>query len=128
MSKTSNRVAKCVAKTEDTASGHMPPLGGPLVITELKCTCSSCPTQWEGWTDDRRQIYVRYRHGYLSIRVGKPDDAEEFAAVRGKKIFGKQLGGEFDGILEPEELLAATDGVITLRLTKGKVICSTTSA
>ena len=28
------------------------------------------PSQWEGQLDDGRPVYVRYRHGWLSVQFG----------------------------------------------------------
>lgn len=77
-------------------------------VKEIMQTCRACPSQWEGYTEDNRQIYVRYRWGYLSVRVGPENDHEEFAAVRGNEIFGQQLGGEYAGILCYDELQDVT--------------------
>lgn len=39
-------------------------------IIELKRTCIACPSQWEGRTDDDRPVYIRYRHGHLTVELG----------------------------------------------------------
>lgn len=39
-------------------------------VTEIKMTCGGCPTSWEGVTDDGREVYARYRWGYLRVTVG----------------------------------------------------------
>jgi hypothetical protein len=45
-------------------------------VTEIKQTCTACPSQWEGKTDDGQFIYVRSRHDYLEISLGSTiDDA-----------------------------------------------------
>ena len=62
-------------------------------ITELEQTCFACPSQWEGKTETGKEVYIRYRWGYLSIRV----DEEEMHV-------GK-LGGGFDGHIEESEML-----------------------
>ena len=69
-----------------------------ITVKEIHKTSTACPSQWEGWTDDNRQIYVRYRWGYLSVSVGKVDDKTEMAAVDGEEIFSyinnrEPLGG-----------------------------------
>lgn len=67
-----------------------------MKVRELEQTCSACPSQWEFRTFENRPVYVRYRWGYLSIRIGSPDcDIED--AVGGKEIFGDQLGEDLDG-------------------------------
>ena len=39
-------------------------------IIDLVQTCLSAPSQWEGVLSDGRWLYVRYRHGDLSMGVG----------------------------------------------------------
>lgn len=79
-------------------------------IKNLTRTCESCPAQWEGETSDGRQIYIRYRWGWLSVRVSEPGDRDEFAAVRGDEMFGAQLGDELDGSLSESRLQEVTEG------------------
>lgn len=41
----------------------------PLQI--LKETCHGCPMVWDGYTQNGSlEVYIRYRHGYLSMTVG----------------------------------------------------------
>ena len=74
-------------------------------IKRIERTCLACPSQWEGKLTDGRMFYVRYRWGYLSIRVsnGKTDDSMN--AVRGEEIFGAQLGSDMDGCLSEQHLM-----------------------
>lgn len=85
-----------------------------IVVKEIEQTCEVCPSQWEGITDDDRCIYIRYRWGFLSVRIGSPGDKSEFAGVRGKGILRKQLGDSYEGILSYKELLKATSELIQL--------------
>lgn len=39
-------------------------------VVELKMTCLACPAQWEGRMSDGRWVYVRFRHGRLSLGYG----------------------------------------------------------
>ncbi len=57
------------------------------------------PAQWEGRTDNGRPVYIRYRWGYLSVRVGPPG-GDASSAVVGVEIYGEQIGDEFDGFIE----------------------------
>jgi len=41
-----------------------------MLITELKMTCTACPTQYEGRTVDGEYIYIRYRWGVLTLGIG----------------------------------------------------------
>lgn len=57
----------------------------PITVSEVHNFGGACPTQLEGKTDDGKEVYVRYRHGYLRVDI----DDECF--------FGKQLDfGEDD--------------------------------
>lgn len=33
-------------------------------------TCPGMPSQWDAWTADGTQLYLRYRHGRGSVEVG----------------------------------------------------------
>lgn len=72
-------------------------------------TCEACPAQWEGLTDDDREVYVRYRWGWLSVLVGNP--TIDFSKCE-QEVFAKKLGDEYDGCLDYDELRAATVGSI----------------
>ena len=60
---------------------------------------SACPAQWEGRTEGDRPVYVRYRWGYLSVRVGPPG-GNLSSAVGGITVYGEQIGDELDGSIE----------------------------
>lgn len=67
----------------------------------LDKTCDACPAQWEGETEDGRDIYIRYRWGYLSVTLNPwTEDSEE--------IFVRQIGGEYDGSMGTKEMLELT--------------------
>jgi hypothetical protein len=40
-----------------------------LELVELRQTCHSCPSQWEGKTKDGRTFYARYRHSCWRVDV-----------------------------------------------------------
>jgi hypothetical protein len=71
----------------------------PIEINDLVKTCSGCPSQWEFYTFDKRPVYVRYRWGYLSVRIGAPN-AEMSEAYTGVAIIGRQLGDNLDGSID----------------------------
>jgi len=60
---------------------------------------AASPTQWHGTVHGDRPAYVRYRWGFLGIRVGPPG-GDESSAVSGIVIFGEQIGDEWDGAIE----------------------------
>jgi len=81
-------------------------------VKEITNTCGACPAQWEGLTVNNEPIYVRYRWGYLSIRIG-PQNSDIMEAVGGKKIFGKQIDKNgWDGQLSYSQLKYYTKKVI----------------
>lgn len=63
------------------------------IIVELEQTCWACPSQWSGKTSEGAEIYGRYRWGYLSLDI---DD---------QQVYGRQLGGDFDGWMSTAEFL-----------------------
>lgn len=67
----------------------------PRVIL-LDQTCTACPSQWEGRTDDGRHVYIRYRGGWLSAGIAATIDE----AVRTDTFFGTNIGTEFDGWMD----------------------------
>lgn len=80
-------------------------------VVELVKTCEACPAQWEGKTDDGKFVYVRYRHGGLSIGFGRTISRAIFAShlAMNDKF---QLDGKYDGEMELSELKALTAGEI----------------
>jgi len=81
-------------------------------IKDLIQTCSACPSQWEARTEtDNRPVYIRFRWGYLSIRVGEPGKAIE-DAVQGREIYGAELGkDEWNGVIGWEEVAPIIDAL-----------------
>lgn len=73
------------------------PLKFPLQVkkSSVVCTCSACPSQWEAKTKDGEYVYIRYRHGYLSVEVAPSKSA--WYDNDWKLHFGSQLGDEYDG-------------------------------
>lgn len=65
----------------------------PLKITELKMTCSACPSQWEGRLSDGSLLYARFRHGYF------------YVTIDGDKIFGTDIEGGSDGVMGTDKML-----------------------
>lgn len=70
-----------------------------MKIKHLKCTCESCPTQWEGTTEDGEAIYIRYRWGQLTIDVSS------------ETIYSKQIGDGFDGLISLENVMKIIEGL-----------------
>ena len=79
----------------------------------MRMTCSACPSQWEGWTDepDERAVYVRYRHGHLSVGLGFDDGAavDNSAGWDGEPAFSRQLTDKDAGVISWVAVLAAVE-------------------
>ena len=73
----------------------------PIVLKELKMTCSACPSQWEGMTTNGLHFYARYRWGWLTWGLGDSADA----AITGSLTGGLQLGDPLDGTMPTSEML-----------------------
>jgi hypothetical protein len=50
-------------------------------------------------------VYVRFRHGYLSVRVSEVPTDDVYDAVKGKEIFGGEISDGLDGCMEEAEML-----------------------
>lgn len=69
-----------------------------IQLTHLTDAMGGFPTQWEGYTLSNEHVYIRYRHGWLSISVYEDD-------FSGKELaFQKLIGGQYDGVMDTTEL------------------------
>jgi hypothetical protein len=48
-------------------------------VHQIQLITSEAPAQFEGRTSHDRPVYVRYRHGCLSVEVGMPGEAEVYS-------------------------------------------------
>ncbi len=78
-----------------------------IPIKNLEKTCDSCPSQWEFTTFENRPVYVRYRWGFLSISIGKPNIHESsYSDETSALLYGGYLSDDmYDGHLEWETVL-----------------------
>lgn len=81
-------------------------------VRKIVKTCYACPSQWEGITDDNRQIYVRYRSGCLSIRVGAAGDMSEFGGVHGEEILFIDRRDKYHAVMGYSQLKRMAAGVV----------------
>jgi hypothetical protein len=86
-----------------------------IKIVKIRQTCVICPTQYEGKTDDDRPVYIRYRWGYLSVRVGDKG-TNVMNAVDGEEIYGRQIGHELDGFTTLRIIKDLTKDVIEWKM------------
>lgn len=82
-----------------------------LRVRRVSQTSPACPAQWEGRTDDDRPVYVRYRFGRLSVRVG-PIGGDMDSAVTGDEVLSIDHGNDLDGWMEYDELCQLTAGTV----------------
>lgn len=84
-----------------------------MKVIKLTKTCEACPSQWEGTLEDGRMIYIRYRWGYLSVRISE-DKTEDIgdAVALGDEIFGKQINERPLGFMDYEELVKLTSHIL----------------
>lgn len=77
-----------------------------MIVEEIIQTCSACPSQWEGNLKDGRMFYARYRWGRLTIELSKAPTTDVFKAMceDADLIYNKNLGDEYDGVLDTNEL------------------------
>jgi hypothetical protein len=98
-----------MTQREESDSGTVFPTLGPPV-TEIKMTCGACPAQWEARLADGQFVYVRFRHGRLSIGFSKSDIWD---AVDRDRVIWSEDGDR--GTMDFDEMLKLTG----LRLAEG---------
>lgn len=57
---------------------------GYFEIIECQTYGTECPSQWNAKLSDGRFLYIRFRDGCLSVRVGKTEDE----AIMGEELLG----------------------------------------
>jgi hypothetical protein len=77
-----------------------------MYIKTLQMTCEACPSQWEGETICGKQIYIRYRGGYLRVDIDGV----------GNTVWGVQCGGQFDGVMDTTEMLNKVRSVLRVQI------------
>jgi hypothetical protein len=79
-----------------------------MKVTYIHNLGTTCPTQWEGATDDDRDVYVRYRHGRLTVRLGAKNKHGAMSVFQDGAEIVKNIivGGPHDGFMSYRELKA----------------------
>lgn len=93
-----------------------------LRVTSLRGG-GACPSQYWGQTPDGREVYIRYRNGYLTIDVAEQQGEE--APCNGG-VLDVHIGPPLDGELSAKQLIALT-GLKVDVLDKGQVSAETES-
>lgn len=78
-----------------------------LTIGDLRRTTSAAPTQWQGALTDGRPIYIRYKWGELSVRIGRLGETIE-QTVRAQPWFEGDVGEATGSMIELSQVLSAT--------------------
>jgi len=85
-----------------------------IVVSKIEKTCRMCPSQWEGVTEDGRQLYARYRYGHLYVNISKTPTEDTIAPISdGITVFTYDSDDEWDGVMSSEEVATLTSDVIT---------------
>ena len=62
----------------------------------LERTCLACPSLWEGIAEDGKEVWIRYRHGDLTVTKGDED------------IYEAVHGDDWAGYMDTEDMLRHT--------------------
>lgn len=81
-------------------------------LVSLKNTCIACPSQWEGTLEDGRAIYARYRHGELSVGIGKDINEAVRNGMSDQALYTDDIGNGLDGFMDFQELKAQLHGLL----------------
>lgn len=77
------------------------------LIPDLECTCSACPTQYEGTLKTGENIYFRYRWGGGSVEIN------------GQCYYSFDTNDALNGVMESEEVFAhLIKGIIAYKIDK----------
>lgn len=71
-------------------------------VLDLNKTCSACPSQWEGKTEDGRDFYARYRWGILRVTLRSGAVSEE--TLNEETVYQQSFGGGLDGYMKTADL------------------------
>lgn len=93
-----------------------------LRVTSLRGG-GACPSQYWGQTPDGREVYIRYRNGYLSIDVAEKQGGE---APYNGGVLDVHIGPPLDGEISAQQLIALT-GLKVDVLDEGQVSAKTES-
>ena len=82
------------------------------VVSALTQTCEACPSQWSGAVGSMaeknyRTLYIRYRWGVLSVRMGELNVVNS-DAVSGEEVLRIRVGSMFDGWMSKKTLQLLT--------------------
>ena len=80
-----------------------------IKIILVEQTCNACPSQWEALTADLRRVYVRYRHGFLSVIAVGRGILESGPASNAETVYDRLIDDTCcDGEMTYDELVSVT--------------------
>lgn len=80
-----------------------------LPVKEIEMTCFACPSQWDVYLEDERELYVRYRWDWLTVSMRHDSDDTHWHAWN-EVIFEKKVGDDgFGGCMDTDEMLEHTN-------------------
>jgi hypothetical protein len=84
-----------------------------VTVKVLWRTCEACPAQWEGETDDGREVYIRYRgaHGYVVVAAAIGTNV--FDGYKACSYERMDANAPLDGYLSEDELRALAGEFVT---------------
>jgi hypothetical protein len=117
-----NQVAEASRVTEDDGVRHKE-MGIEMVdqlikVVKVMKTCGAFPAQWEGKTEDGKDVYVRYRWGNLRVHVANVTGED---ALYGTCVVDESYGDELCGELSYGELKELTKDVMEWPLAEEQV-------
>lgn len=65
-----------------------------ITITRAVMTCTAYPSQWDAWTEDGRELYLRYRYGCGTAQLDGP---------AGETVASFETGHSYDGHIDLAE-------------------------
>lgn len=68
-----------------------------VCITSLDRSCIACPASWNGKTSDGENIYIRFRGGVFTIKIGEKD-------IPDTTVHEESIGDVFDGYMNAREV------------------------
>lgn len=76
-----------------------------MKIKSIIQTSIACPSQWEITLTNGHMVYVRYRWGYLSMKISPEETTDIYDAVGGIEILGQQLSDSLHGVMDEKTML-----------------------
>ena len=72
-------------------------------IFSLTQTCVASLSQWEAFSEDGRPVYVRYKHEWLTVRVGPIG-----GSIAADPVIDMVMGYKMDSWMDWDEVVALT--------------------